>query len=170
MSEAYPWKIHVTNVPGELPKVIIQNMINNNFIRNEDVRRRIEYLVTKSGREYLNITFGILLTTPTNDYYLGIILNNPPITLPPTIPSIDSIPGNVANWTTANLHVVLVYISDELVCNITEVGNTPNIGGCLKNFAVQLIERFSLRIRVPPIVQSNSCNVTVNGKSMCDNT
>lgn len=163
MNEAYPWKVIVTNEIGKPPKLIIQNLLNNNYIRSEEVRRRIEHLITQSGREYINITFGILLTTTTNDYYLGIILNNPPF--PIISPILPPGPIGNSNWISNNVHVVLVYINKEIECNI----QSENIVGCRDNYAVTDITRFSLRVRTPPVV-TNDCGVYVNGKSICNET
>lgn len=163
----YPWNVIITNVPGSSPKIIIQNVLSRKYLRNEEIRRKIQYFITQSGRVYVDVNFGILLSTPTDDYYLGIIVNRPkllPIDIPADIPIIPGYPGN---WLQTNVHVVLVYVGTEIECVI----DGGNIGNCIDQYAIQSVERFSLRIRKPPVnTPPTDCGVYVNGKSMCFDT
>lgn len=162
--KTYPWRIIIKNVEGTSPKLIIQNELSNKHIRSEEIRKRVEYLITKSGRTFVSVNFGILLSTTTDEYYLGVILDQP------YIPSVDSI--NLDNviidresWLQKNVHVVLAYVGKEIEC----VLRNQNITDCHDLYAVLRVERFSLRIRTnPKVTPCVNCGIYVGtDKPMC---
>lgn len=144
----FPWKVIIRNAASNLdssPKLVIQNEMTNNFVRNEDVRRTVEYLITKSGRPYVYINLGVMTSNDTDEYYLGIAYDQ------------NYVPNNVINpahstsnyrWCQKNVHVVVVYLGKEIEC----VLSNDNVHNCINLHAIVRVDRFSLKERLPPRV------------------
>lgn len=162
MQETLPWIITIKYCqPGENPRIIVSSDMVNKFIRGPEIARRIEYFLVHSGRQFVSISLGLMFSTRTDDYYLGVVLDQP--NLPKTIVHNEIRIENRDKWINKNVHVVIAYVGMEVECTI----RNGNFNDCEERYAVNNVVRFSLRERIKPIlIPHEECGIH-EGRKIC---
>ena len=146
--DTFPWRIIIKHSGSARPKLVIQNELNNTYITNQAIVKRIEALIQKSGRSYVPISYGVMLSTGTDEYYLGIVMNQLFRPLPIVVDNFL-----VAQQTVQpNVHVVVAFLGKEIECVISN----DNLQNCDDIYAITHAIRFSLRERLVPYVTKAS--------------
>jgi len=162
--DLFPWTVIIQHKIDKTPRIQVRSSLTERLVRGPDVSRRIEYFIVHSGREFVSINLGVMFSTQTDDYYLGVIVDQP------NIPHVhrnvfEHIERN-GKWVNRNVHIVLCYISREINCSIDH----GNINQCVEQYAIVDCSRFSLRERLKPNVTPHQECGYQDGRRVCYNT